>query len=227
MDKHTNNTDLECALLLDQIQDEMRDTGYMTWRAALTKQVFQAIKQVPRHEFVPAALQHQAYANHPLPIGHGQTISQPYIVALMTELIQPEAEDMVLEIGTGSGYQAAILSRLVKQVYSLEIVETLAEQARERLARLGYENVEVRTGNGHFGWPEHAPYDSILVTAAAPQIPPALIEQLKPGGTLVIPVGNAFSGQELRVVTKDAQGQIEQRTALPVIFVPMIGEPPT
>jgi protein-L-isoaspartate(D-aspartate) O-methyltransferase len=226
MDKHTNNTDLECALLLDQIQDEMRDTGYMTWRAALTKQVFQAIKQVPRHEFVPAALQHQAYANHPLPIGHGQTISQPYIVALMTELIQPEAEDMVLEIGTGSGYQAAILSRLVKQVYSLEIVETLAEQARERLARLGYENVEVRTGNGHFGWPEHAPYDSILVTAAAPQIPPALIEQLKPGGTLVIPVGNAFSGQELRVVTKDAQGQIEQRTALPVIFVPMIGEPP-
>lgn len=226
MNKYTNNIDMECAFLLDQIRDEVRDTGYMTGRAALTKQVFQAIKQVPRHEFVPAALQHQAYANHPLPIRHGQTISQPYIVALMTELIQPEAEDMVLEIGTGSGYQAAILSRLVKQVYSLEIVETLAEQARERLARLGYENVEVRTGNGHFGWPEHAPYDSILVTAAAPQIPPALIEQLKPGGTLVIPVGNAFSGQELRVVTKDAQGQIEQRTALPVIFVPMIGEPP-
>jgi protein-L-isoaspartate(D-aspartate) O-methyltransferase len=175
---------------------------------------------------VPAELQPQAYANHPLPIGLGQTISQPYIVALMTELIQPEAEDVVLEIGTGSGYQAAILSRLVKQVYSLEIVETLAEQARERLTRLGYENVEVRTGNGHFGWPEHAPYDAILVTAAAPQLPPALIEQLKPGGTLVIPIGNAFSGQELRVVTKNAQGQIEQRNALPVIFVPMTGEPP-
>lgn len=184
-----------------------------------------ALQHVPRHAFVPEALQHSAYTNHPLPIGHGQTISQPYIVALMSDLIRPRAEDVVLEIGTGSGYQAAVLSRLVKQVYSLEIVASLAEQARERLHQLGYDNVEAAAGNGHFGWPEHAPYDAILVTAAAAEIPPALIAQLKPGGTLVIPIGAPYSGQELRVVTKDPQGRVTEKNALPVIFVPMTGMP--
>jgi len=221
------NTDFawEQEILLDQIRDEVRDTSYLTGRPALEKRVMQALQKVPRHAFVPQDLQHSAYANHPLPIGYGQTISQPYIVALMTDLIRPRAEDVVLEIGTGSGYQAAILASLVKQVYSLEIVEILAEQARERLHRLGYDNVEVRAGNGHFGWPEHAPYDAILVTAAAPWIPPALIEQLKPGGTLVIPVGSHHIGQELRVVSKNAQGRIEERNVLPVIFVPLTGSP--
>jgi protein-L-isoaspartate(D-aspartate) O-methyltransferase len=219
------HADLALELLLDQIHTEVRDTGYLTGRPALAARVMQALRQVPRHAFVPVEFQPSAYANHPLPIGHGQTISQPYIVALMTDLIQPRAADVVLEIGTGSGYQAAILSRLVKQVYSLEIIDELAEQAGERLHRLGYDNVETRTDNGHFGWPEHAPYDAILVTAAAPWIPPALIEQLKPGGTLVIPVGEQDIGQELRVVSKDAQHQVSERNVLPVIFVPMTGAP--
>ncbi|OYY92790.1 MAG: protein-L-isoaspartate O-methyltransferase [Hydrogenophilales bacterium 28-61-23] len=219
------HTGLELEFLLDRIRAEVRDTSSLTGRPALDKRVMQTLRQVPRHAFVPEELQSSAYANHPLPIGHGQTISQPYIVALMTDLIQPRSEDVVLEIGTGSGYQAAILSTLVKQVYSLEIVESLAEQARERLSRLGYDNVEVRAGNGHFGWPEHAPYDAIMVTAAASSIPPVLIEQLKPGGRLVIPVGGHDIGQELHVVTKDARGRIEARNVLPVIFVPMTGTP--
>jgi protein-L-isoaspartate(D-aspartate) O-methyltransferase len=143
----------------------------------------------------------------------------------MTELIRPRADAIVLEVGTGSGYQAAVLSRLVKQVYTLEIVEALAEQARHRLQRLGYGNVEVSTGNGHSGWPEHAPYDAILVTAAAAGIPPALIEQLKPGGTLVIPVGADYLGQSLLVVYKDEHGKIEERNVLPVVFVPLTGTP--
>jgi protein-L-isoaspartate(D-aspartate) O-methyltransferase len=217
------NADLELEYLLEQIRDEVRDTCYLTGRAKLDARVMQALRQVPRREFVPEQFQFNAYANCPLPIGHGQTISQPYIVALMTDLLLPRGEDTVLEVGTGSGYQAAILSRLVKQVYSLEIVEKLAEQARQRLHRLGYDNVEVSAGNGHFGWPEHAPFDAIIVTAAALQIPPALIEQLKPGGRLIIPVVSQFTGQDLRVVSKDKQGRIEERNALPVIFVPMTG----
>lgn len=212
-------------ILLDEIRDEVRDTSHLTGRRELDGRVMAALRKVPRHAFVPDELQLSAYANRPLPIGHGQTISQPYIVALMTDLIRPRAQDVVLEIGTGSGYQAAILSGLVHRVYSLEIVEALATEARERLQRLGYGNVEVRTGNGHLGWPEHAPYDGILVTAAAPFIPPALIEQLKPGGTLVIPVGERYSGQELLVVAKDADGRVEERCVLPVIFVPLIGAP--
>ena len=178
---------------------------------------------VPRHIFVPDELQDSAYANHPLPIGHGQTISQPYIVALMTDLIQPGPEDVILEVGTGSGYQAAILSRLVKQVYSLEIIEALAEQACRRLQRLGYDNVEVRSGNGRLGWPEHAPYDAILVAAATPAIPPALVAQLKPGGRLVIPLGAAHEAQELRVLDKDLQGRLHEHGVLPVAFVPLTG----
>lgn len=209
--------------LLDEIRDEVRDTRELTGRPVLDPRVLEALRGVPRHMFVPDDLQASAYVNHPLPIGHGQTISQPYIVALMSDLIQPRAGDVVLEVGTGSGYQAAILARLVKQVYSLEIIEELAAQARVRLQRLGCDNVEVRTGNGRFGWPEHAPYDSIMVTAAAPRIPPALIEQLKPGGILVMPVGSRYLGQELLVLEKDALGGLEERRVLPVAFVPLTG----
>lgn len=209
--------------LLDEIRDEVRDTRELTGRPVLDPRVLDALRGVPRHVFVPDDLQASAYVNHPLPIGHGQTISQPYIVALMSDLIQPRAGDVVLEVGTGSGYQAAILARLVKQVYSLEIIEELAAQARVRLQRLGCDNVEVRAGNGRFGWPEHAPYDSIMVTAAAPRIPPALIEQLKPGGILVMPVGSRYLGQELLVLEKDALGGLEERRVLPVAFVPLTG----
>ena len=209
--------------LLDEIRDEVRDTRELTGRPVLDPRVLEALRGVPRHMFVPDDLQASAYVNHPLPIGHGQTISQPYIVALMSDLIQPRAGDVVLEVGTGSGYQAAILSRLVKQVYSLEIIEELAAQARVRLQRLGCDNVEVRAGNGRFGWPEHAPYDSIMVTAAAPRIPPALIEQLKAGGILVMPVGSRYLGQELLVLEKDALGGLEERRVLPVAFVPLTG----
>ncbi len=213
----------ELDLLLDEIRDEVRATCQWTGHAALDPRVMEVLRAVPRHAFVPDELVDSAYANHPLPIGHGQTISQPYIVALMTDLIQPGPEDVVLEVGTGSGYQAAILGRLVKQVYSLEIIEALAEQARRRLQRLGYDNVEVRLGNGRLGWPEHAPYDAIVVTAAAPHVPPALIEQLKPGGTLVIPVGSRYFGQDLLVISKDALGRIAERRVLPVVFVPLTG----
>lgn len=209
--------------LLNRIRDEVRLTGDLTGRFVLDERVVRAMREVPRHVFVPPELDSNAYADRPLPIGHGQTISQPYIVALMTDLIDPREDDIVLEIGTGSGYQAAILSRLVKQVYSVEILETLADEARERLRRLGYGNVAVRTGNGHLGWPEHAPYDAIMVTAAAPSVPSALIEQLKPGGTLVIPVGDPYAEQDLRVITVDTRGRINERNALPVIFVPMTG----
>lgn len=217
--------DRELDRLLDEIRDEVRATAYLTGRAALAERVFEVLRAVPRHAFVPDELVDSAYANHPLPIGNGQTISQPYIVALMTDLIDPGADDVVLEVGTGCGYQAAILAGLVKQVYSLEIIETLAEQARLRLQRLGYDNVAVRAANGHLGWPEHAPYDAIVVTAAAAQVPPALIEQLKPGGTLVIPVGSRYFGQNLLTIRKDEQGRLVQRSVLPVAFVPLTGAP--
>jgi protein-L-isoaspartate(D-aspartate) O-methyltransferase len=219
MDDRSEDRDL----LLDEIREEMWSTRQLTGRAALDARVVAALREVPRHDFVPDHLQYGAYANHPLPIGHGQTISQPYIVALMTELIRPQPADMVLEIGTGSGYQAAVLSRLVKQVYSMEIVEALAREAAARLQRLRYDNVEVRLGNGRDGWPQHAPYDAILVTAAAAAIPPALIEQLKPGGNLVIPVGAEHAAQDLVLVTKDADGRVERRCVLPVAFVPLTG----
>ena len=209
--------------LLEEIREEVWETRELTGRPALDDRVTEALRQVPRHAFVPDELQYGAYANHPLPIGHGQTISQPYIVALMTDLIRPRLDAVVLEIGTGSGYQAAVLSRLVKQVYSVEIVEELAAEASERLRRLGYDNVEVRTGNGRLGWPQHAPYDAILVTAAASRIPAALVEQLKPGGILVIPVGGQYDAQELVVVRKQASGGIEEKSVLPVAFVPLTG----
>lgn len=209
--------------LLEEICAETWETRHDTGRPTLEARVLEALRQVPRHEFVPNELQFDAYADHPLPIGHGQTISQPYIVALMTDLIRPRSDDVVLEIGTGSGYQAAILSKLVKRVYSMEIVPELAAEASARLQRLGYDNIEVRAGNGRMGWPQHAPYDAILVAAAASSIPAALIEQLKPGATLVIPVGDPYARQELRVATKKKDGRIAEKCVLTVAFVPLTG----
>lgn len=209
--------------LLDEIRGEVGATRRLTGRRVLEARVMDALRQVPRHLFVPDDWQYMAYANRPLPIGYGQTISQPYVVALMSDLIHPGADDVVLEVGTGSGYQAAVLSHLVRQVYSIEIVDELARTARERLQRLGCDNVEVRLGNGYGGWPEHAPYDAIVVTAAAAgHIPPALVEQLKIGGTLVIPVTGPSLAQELRVVKKKEDGSLEEKDVLPVVFVPLI-----
>jgi protein-L-isoaspartate(D-aspartate) O-methyltransferase len=189
----------------------------------LDPSVLAAMREVPRHELVPENVRPAAYDNRPLPIGHGQTISQPLIVALMTDLAQPDGDDVVLEVGTGSGYQAAVLSRLVERVYSIEIVEPLARQAKERLHGLGYHNVTVRQGDGYHGWPEHGPFDAILVTAAASHIPPPLVGQLKPGGRMVIPVGPAFMAQNLMLVEKDPAGKVSTRVLLPVSFVPLTG----
>lgn len=186
--------------------------------------VMDAILRVPRHLFVAPGQQPHAYENRPLPIGHGQTISQPYIVALMTDLLKPGREDSVLEIGAGSGYQAAVLAELVRAVYTIEIVEPLAAEARRRLERLGYRNVEVRTGDGYNGWPERAPFDAIMVTAGADEVPPALLQQLKPGGRMVIPVGPAWSVQSLMLYEKQADGSIRSRQVLPVRFVPFTRE---
>jgi protein-L-isoaspartate(D-aspartate) O-methyltransferase len=185
--------------------------------------VLDAMLAVERHLFVPEPGRANAYIDAPLPIGHGQTISQPYIVAFMTEALDVQPDHRVLEIGTGSGYQAAVLSRLAKTVYTIEIVEPLAERAREALARLGYGNVVVRTGNGYLGWPEHAPYDRIIVTAAPEEVPPALVEQLKVGGLMAVPVGPT-AAQELRILRRTPAGTETLRT-LPVRFVPMTGKP--
>lgn len=182
--------------------------------------VLKVMRQVERHLFVPESLRRSAYEDHPLPIGHGQTISQPYIVAAMTEMLDPKPEDRALEIGTGSGYQAAVLARLVKHVYTIEVVEPLGRQAQARLAELGYRNVTVRIGDGYEGWPEQAPFDKILLTAAPPDVPQKLIDQLKPGGRLVAPVGTGW--QELVVIDKDAKGRMRRRTEFPVMFVPMV-----
>ncbi|MGK9169200.1 protein-L-isoaspartate(D-aspartate) O-methyltransferase [Inquilinus limosus] len=185
--------------------------------------VLSVMRQVPRHEFVPDESRDEAYENRPLPIGYGQTISQPYVVALMTDLLEPGKDDVVLEIGTGSGYQAAVLSPLVRHVYTIEIVEPLAKQAAERLKALGYGNVVTRHGDGYYGWPEHGPFDGIVVTAAASHIPPPLVHQLKPGGRMVIPVGPPFMTQNLMLVTKDGEGKVRTEVLLPVSFVPLTG----
>jgi len=211
--------------LVEEIQDDVRLTSRYIGRDSFDQRVLDAIAHVPRHEFVAAEYRDQAYRNHPLPIGYGQTISQPYIVALMTDLAAPTAEDRVLEIGTGSGYQAAILAQLVKQVYSVEIIQPLASRAADTFHRLQYKNITSKAGDGYYGWPEHAPFDAILVTAAASHIPPPLLQQLKPGGRLVIPVGSRFLTQQLVLVSKDAQGHISSRQILPVQFVPLTGGP--
>jgi protein-L-isoaspartate(D-aspartate) O-methyltransferase len=190
-------------------------------RGITDQRVLAALRKVPRHEFVPARRRSSAYQDRPLPIGHGQTISQPYVVAAMTELAAVSEGDRVLEIGTGSGYQAAVLAELAAQVYTIEIVEPLAGRAAQTLEHLGYASVQVRHGDGYRGWPEAAPFDAIVVTAAAPRVPPALLEQLVVGGHLVIPVGDAY--QELEVHTRTPRG-VEVRRVFPVRFVPMTGE---
>ena len=207
--------------LLREIEAMARETGAETGRAVFSERVMAAMAKVPRHRFVSAAYGPLSYANRPLPIGHGQTISQPYIVALMTELLDVKPGDSVLEIGTGSGYQAAVLAELVHQVYSIEIIEPVGKNAAALLQQLGYRNVETRIGDGYLGWPERAPFDAIIVTAAARQIPPALVEQLKPGGRMVIPVGAENEVQFLRVMVKQADGSIAARRGLPVRFVPL------
>ncbi len=209
--------------LVEEIEQSVRDTSLYLDKEELDPRVMTAIAGVPRHEFVPAAYRSLAYANRPLPIGHGQTISQPYIVALMTDLIKPQPGDRILEIGTGSGYQAAILAELAGQVYSIEIIEALGKQAEERLAQQGYDNITVRIGDGYYGWEEHAPFDAIVVTAAASHIPPPLIKQLKPGGVMVVPVGSRFLTQQLVLVSKEPDGQLVTRQILPVRFVPLTG----
>jgi len=186
--------------------------------------VLDAMRTVPRHHFAPNHPPELAYADRPLPIGHDQTISQPYIVALMTELVKPSGSDRVLEIGTGSGYQAAVLAEIVDSVYTIEIIPELARTARARLDTLGYDNVVVRTGDGYKGWPERAPFDAIVVTAAPEDIPPPLLDQLAPGGRMIVPVGPTGRTQRLTLVTKSADGQISRRTIAPVRFVPFLRE---
>jgi protein-L-isoaspartate(D-aspartate) O-methyltransferase len=187
-----------------------------------TSAVLDAMRKVPRHEFVPSSQRHLAYQNRPLPIGHGQTISQPFIVGYMSEAASIAPGEKVLEIGTGSGYQAAVLAELAKEVYTIEIIPELAEGARSVLSKLGYGNVQVRTGNGYAGWKEHAPYDAIVVTAAPDEIPQTLVDQLALRGKMVIPVGSTF--QEMVIITRDESGVVERRT-IAVQFVPMTGKP--
>jgi len=210
--------------LVTQISQDVINTSAYIGKSRLDERVMLVLGTVGRHRFVPPHLQAYAYENRPLPIGYGQTISQPYIVALMTDLLELKADDVVLEIGTGSGYQAAILSRLVSQVYSIEIIPALAQSASQLLQRLGFGNVEVKTADGYYGWEEHAPFDAIMVTAAASHIPPPLVRQLKPGGVLLIPVGSPFQVQHLTLVRKSLDGELTTRQIMPVKFVPFTGQ---
>ena len=209
-------------ILVKRIAADVRATQDYIGRARLDDRVMAAMGAVRRHEFVPESEKDRAYENRPLPIGYGQTISQPYIVALMTDLLAVGPDSVVLEIGTGSAYQAAVLARLVAQVYTVEIIEPLGLAARQRLARLGYGNVAVMIGDGYFGWQAHAPYDAIVVAAAASHVPPPLIVQLKPGGRMVIPVGDRFLTQQLVLIEKSAGGAMTARQMLPVRFVPLV-----
>lgn len=210
--------------MVADIARHARDAARESGRFTLDARVLEAMAKVPRHRLVPESQRRHAYADRPLPIGYGQTISQPFIVALMTDLLRPEPGHRVLEVGTGSGYQAAVLAELVERVYSIEIIEPLARQATERLGAQGYRNIETRVGDGYYGWPEHAPFDGIVVTAAAASIPPPLIAQLKPGGRMLIPVGTAYFNQNLMLVEKGEDGRVRSRQILPVRFVPLTGE---
>jgi len=210
------------ARLLEEIEAEARETRSWTGRDRFSERVMAAMARVPRHEFVPEWERGAAYANRPLGIGHGQTISQPYIVAVMTDLLDLEPYDRVLEIGTGCGYQAAVLSEVAGRVYSVEVVAELAEDSRRRLQALGYANVEVMTGDGYQGWPEKAPFDAIIATAAPTAIPEALVDQLKPGGRMVIPVGRRNETQMLIRCSKAVDGTLVRENKLPVAFVPMV-----
>jgi len=210
--------------MLDEIGRLARETQTETGRAALSPRVMDAMGRVLRHRLVPAGEQGNAYRNRPLAIGLGQTISQPFIVALMTDLLEVRPGDRILEVGTGSGYQAAVLAELGADVYTIEILEPLAREAAARLAELGYGKIVTRVGDGYRGWPEHAPFDSIVVTAAAREVPPALAEQLKPGGKLVIPVGDSLGVQTLCLMDKQPDGKLKRRQILAVRFVPLTGE---
>jgi len=212
----TNESDTFVAARKRMVQEQLLARGLTNAR------VLAVMGKVPRHEFVPEKFKPQAYEDGPLPIGHGQTISQPYIVAFMTERLEPKTTDRVLEIGTGSGYQAAVLSELVAEVYTIEIVEPLAQRAEADLKRFGYKNVTVRAGDGYKGWPEAAPFDAVIVTCAPEKVPQPLVEQLKDGGRMIIPVGPIWD-QELILLRKQG-GRLEKRAVLPVRFVPMTGE---
>ena len=212
----------ERARMLGDIDAMYAETRSETVLPAMAPRVRAALGKVERHRLLPPDQAQSAYRNHPLPIGHGQTISQPYIVALSTDLLAPEPHHVVLEIGTGSGYQAAVLAEIVKQVYTIEIVEPLGRDAEKNLQALGYRNIEVRVGDGYKGWPEKAPFDGIVVTAAAPQIPQALVDQLKPGGRMVIPVGERWEIQQLLLLVRNADGTLERKKVLQVRFVPLV-----
>ena len=208
--------------MVTEVQAMYADTRSDTGLASMSPAVRAALGKVERHRLVPPAQAAAAYRNHPLPIGGGQTISQPYIVALSADLLNPKPSDVVLEVGTGSGYQAALLAEIVTQVYSIELIESLGKTAAARLAELGYRNIELRIGDGYAGWPEKAPFDAIVVTAAAPQVPPALVAQLKTGGRMVIPVGGSDEIQYLKLITKRADGGYDEKRVLPVRFVPLV-----
>ena len=223
---HVAAADRETEARLDMVRTievTARQSGGSATATTLDAGVLEAMRRVPRHAFVPASQRELAYTNRPLPIGYGQTVSQPYIVALMTDLLRLGQHSRALEIGTGSGYQAAVLAELGHHVYTIEIVSELAELAAKRLSELGYGTVHSRQGDGYYGWPDAAPFDGIIVTAAASQIPPPLLEQLKPGGRMVIPIGAAFLVQELMLIEKLADGSIRTEALLPVAFVPLVG----
>jgi protein-L-isoaspartate(D-aspartate) O-methyltransferase len=209
--------------MIGDIERTQREVARETGGPTLERKVLAVMGDVPRHLFVPPGRQDSAYENRPLPIGNGQTISQPYIVALMTDLLRVKPGDRVFELGTGSGYQAAILAKLAREVYTVEIVAPLGTQAAERLALLGFANVRVKVADGYYGWPEHAPFDAIMVTAAASHVPPPLVRQLKPGGRMVIPVGTSFLTQHLLLIEKATDGTLTTRQVLPVSFVPLTG----
>ncbi len=209
--------------MMEEVLADAAVTSSYSGSSALSPGVIAAMGEVERHRFVPAGLAALAYLNRPLPIGYGQTISQPFIVALMTDLARVKAGDRVLEIGTGSGYQAAVLAKMGCSVYSIEIIEPLGKQARGLLQTLGYRNAETRVGDGYYGWPEAAPFDAIMVTSAASHVPPPLVRQLKPGGRMVIPLGMQFLTQYLMLVEKQMDGSVTSRQILPVAFVPLTG----
>jgi len=207
--------------MVAEVEAMYAETRRETGLPAMSPAVRAALGKVERHRLVPPEQQALAYRNHPIPIGSGQTISQPYIVALSTDLLQPRPEHVVLDVGTGSGYQAAVLAEIVRKVYSIEVIDPLAKAAAARLAALDYRNIEIKTGDGYAGWPEKASFDGIVVTAAAPSIPAALVEQLKPGGRMVIPVGDGWR-QTLKLVTRRADGGVDERDVIPVRFVPLV-----
>jgi len=206
--------------------DERQDMvdGQIAIRGVNSDKVLEAMRNVPRHLFVPDGQRSNAYKDRPLPIGHGQTISQPYIVAYMTEILNLSPDDTVLEIGTGSGYQSAVLSEITPHVYTIEIIEALGKQAKERYEKLSYDSINVKIADGYFGWEQYAPFDAIIVTAAAGHVPPPLLKQLKPEGVMVIPVGSPYLTQTLMKVTKSASGKMRTQNLMPVRFVPMTGE---